>query len=186
MFFLADRLQSLLDRGKAGPPSGPEPAREPARPPSRLEDHVVLIGYGRVGSVIGEEIRRRGLPLFVIDENQEIVDRAEAVGIEAVLGDRLPVEFLTVANIARALRLFVAIPNGFEAGQFVAQARALQPSIRIVARAHSDAEAEHLTQLGAEEVILGERETALGMIGAMFAGPERGLQQPSPAVAAQG
>ncbi len=186
MFFLGERLQSLLDRREAGSPLGPQPAPEPDRPPTQLEDHVVLVGYGRVGSVIGEEIRRRGLPLFVIDENQEIVDRAQAAGVEAVLGDRLPVELLTAANIARARRLFVAIPNGFEAGQFVAQARALQPSIRIVARAHSAAEAEHLTELGAEEVILGERETALGMIGAMFAGPEPGLQQASSAAAAGG
>ena len=44
------------------------------------------------------------------------------------------------------------------------QARVANPGIKIVARAHSDAEAEHLTRLGADIAIMGEREIARGMI----------------------
>jgi CPA2 family monovalent cation:H+ antiporter-2 len=171
MFFLVDRLRSRAERRSAA--TMPEPAADTSRPPAptRLRDHFVLVGYGRVGGVIGEEIRGRGLPLFVIDQNQQIVDRAQAQGVEAVLGEGLPGELLTAANIAAARALFVAIPNGFEAGQFVTQARTAQPALKIVARAHSDDEVEHLRQLGADQVILGERETALGMLAAMFDNP---------------
>ena len=58
----------------------------------------------------------------------------------------------------------VAIPNAFEAGQVVQQARTANPGLRIIARAHSDAEVEHLERLGANVVIMGEREIARGMI----------------------
>ena len=52
----------------------------------------------------------------------------------------------------------------------VARAKTLNPAIRIIARAHSDAEVEHLRRYGADHVIMGEREIALGMIELIGAG----------------
>ena len=63
-----------------------------------------------------------------------------------------------------ATRLILAIPNAFEAGQIVLRARAANPNINVVARAHSDAEVEHLKGLGANTVIMGEREIARGIV----------------------
>lgn len=48
------------------------------------------------------------------------------------------------------------------------QARVTNPGIKIIARAHSDAEVEHLTHLGANIAIMGEREIARGMIERLF------------------
>ena len=71
---------------------------------------------------------------------------------------------LAAANLAEARLLLVAIPNAFEAGQIVEQARAANPRLEIVARAHFDAEVDHLRQHGANEVIMGEREIARSML----------------------
>ena len=60
--------------------------------------------------------------------------------------------------------LFVAIPQAFEAGQIVQQARRANPDLPIVARAHFDAEVEHLLAMGASQVMMGEREIALAML----------------------
>ena len=60
--------------------------------------------------------------------------------------------------------MVIAIPNAFEAGQAVEQARKQIPKVLIVARAHSDEEETHLKTLGADVVILGEREIGLGMV----------------------
>ena len=54
----------------------------------------------------------------------------------------------------------VAIPEAFEAGEVVEQARAANPSLRIVARAHSDGAAAHLSRVGADIVVLRKREIA--------------------------
>ena len=71
---------------------------------------------------------------------------------------------LKLANLAQAATIVVAIPDAFEAGQATGQARTANPSIRIVGRAHSDDETEHLTRFGADIVIMGEREIARGMV----------------------
>jgi len=60
--------------------------------------------------------------------------------------------------------LFVAIPQAFEAGQIVQQARRANPKLPIVARAHFDAEVQHLLAMGASRVVMGEREIALAML----------------------
>ena len=63
-------------------------------------------------------------------------------GIEAVVANA--VTSLAVANLAKARCLLVAIHENFEAGQIVAQARAISPEFVILARGHSSAEQEHL------------------------------------------
>ncbi|WP_245476980.1 NAD-binding protein, partial [Mesorhizobium sp. M1A.F.Ca.IN.020.03.1.1] len=70
-------------------------------------------------------------------------------------------------NPEGAKRLILAIPNAFEAGQVVLRARAANPGISVIARAHSDAEVEHLKALGADTVIMGEREIARGIVEAV-------------------
>ena len=71
---------------------------------------------------------------------------------------------ITAANVAGAKRLILAIPDGFEASGVLRKARQINPGIEIVARAHSDAEVEHLRQGGADFIIMGEREVARGML----------------------
>ena len=68
-------------------------------------------------------------------------------------------------TLRRPGAVIIAIPNAFEAGQAVEQCRQLNPQLRIVARAHSDEEVRYLHDLGAEHVIMGEREIGLGMLG---------------------
>jgi CPA2 family monovalent cation:H+ antiporter-2 len=71
---------------------------------------------------------------------------------------------IAAANLPQAKLLFVAIPESFEAGQIVEQARAANPALEIVARAHSDADQDYLNKCGASFTIMGEREIAQGMM----------------------
>ena len=123
----------------------------------------MLVGYGRVGQLVGETLMREGWPLLVIEDATDIVERLRAEGIEVVSGNAAEHRVLMAANLKDAKLLLVAIPNGFEAGQIVEQARAANPGIDIVARAHFDAEVEYLSKLGANVVIMGEREIARSM-----------------------
>jgi len=68
------------------------------------------------------------------------------------------------ACLAEARLLFVAIPQSFEAGQIIQQARAINPGLKIIARSHSEEEEQHLTAHGATLTIMGEREIARRMI----------------------
>jgi CPA2 family monovalent cation:H+ antiporter-2 len=104
------------------------------------------------------------LPLLVIEEAADAAETLRAAGIECIQGNAASDPVLAAANIAAARILFVAIPAAFEAGQIVEQARRAQPGLEIVARAHFDAEVDHLRKLGANAVIMGEREIALAML----------------------
>jgi len=139
-------------------------------PPTRLTDHTILIGYGRVGSLVGESLKDRGLPFLVIEDADKTIARLKADEIETVIGNAANADVFAAANAAGAKRLILAIPNAFEAGQIVLRARAANPAIEIIARAHSDAAVEHLTGLGANTVIMGEREIARGIVEQVVSG----------------
>ena len=132
---------------------------------TKQEGHTVLVGFGRVGSIVGNRLIARSMPLLVIDDNEEKVASLRARNVEAVLANA--VTQLVCANLKKAQQLVIAIPDCFEAGQIVEQARKANPSLRIVARAHSDAEERYLREYGASEVIQGSRETAEAMLAAL-------------------
>ncbi|MGD9742271.1 MAG: YbaL family putative K(+) efflux transporter, partial [Dongiaceae bacterium] len=161
-FAVTARLRPRFER-PAAVEDGP-PDRAPALTVSALEDHTVVIGSGRVGSLLGEALRQAGRTFLVIEDRRERIEQLREEGIETIIGNAASPEVLAAANLGKARQLFIAIPNGFEAGQIAEQARALNPSLEIVARAHSDAEVEHLDSHGADLVIMGEREIARAMI----------------------
>jgi CPA2 family monovalent cation:H+ antiporter-2 len=131
---------------------------------TRLSGHTILIGYGRVGSLVGQALAENGLPFLVIEDADKTIAKSKADGIETISGNAAKGDVFLSANAAGAKRLILAIPNAFEAGQIILRARAANTSIAIIARAHSDAEVEHLRGLGADVVIMGEREIARGIV----------------------
>ncbi len=161
VFAGVDWLIARLERRKAPSPSL---AATKAIPMTHLTDHTILVGYGRVGNLIGNDLKQKKLPFLVIEASDSTVSKLRESGIEALTGNAAQPEILKAAALTKSRNVVVAIPEAFEAGQIVQQARAANASIRIIARAHSDAEVEHLQGLGADTVIMGEREIARGMI----------------------
>jgi CPA2 family monovalent cation:H+ antiporter-2 len=152
LFAFAARRETST-RGAAAPDL-PTPAFET----TTLTDHAVLVGYGRVGHLIADNLNGK-MPLLVIEEGP-----VGEPGIAYVRGNAARSDVLAAAKLRAARLLFVAIPQSFEAGQIVQQARKVNPTLPIVARAHFDAEVKHLLACGATEVIMGEREIALAML----------------------
>ncbi len=136
----------------------------PEQAPTTLSGHTIVVGHGRVGSVVAQAVRQAGLPLLVIEDSDERIEKLKGQGIDVLAGNAVSADILKLANLSGAATIVVAIPNAFEAGQVAAQARAANPRISIVARAHSDDEIEHLEKFGADVVIMGEREIARGMV----------------------
>jgi CPA2 family monovalent cation:H+ antiporter-2 len=132
--------------------------------PTSLTGHAVVVGYGRVGQVLVDGLRMDGHEALIVDDKPERVDQAREAGLEALLGSGADADVVKATNVEAAKLLFVAIPNPFEAGQVVAKARAANAALKIIARAHSDEEVTHLKALGADEIIMGERELAQAML----------------------
>ncbi|WP_411340173.1 YbaL family putative K(+) efflux transporter [Sphingopyxis sp. J-6] len=130
-------------------------AAEPAR--------TVLIGFGRVGSHIGELLCGRGETLTVIEDQKDMAAAAGAAGAAVIVGNAASESVLRQAGLDTASTLLIAIPEGVEAGAIVRRARAINPKLVIVARAHSDEEVNDLVRRGADHVVMAERETAARM-----------------------
>ncbi len=157
--FLNPLLFALAARREASPKLAPAPdLPRPAPELTKLTGHAVLVGYGRVGKLIADGIKN-AMPLLVLEEGA-----VGDLGIEHIRGNAAKDDVLAAANLGAAKLLFVAIPEAFEAGQIVEQARRANPQLPIVARAHFDAEVDHLLAHGANKVIMGEREIALAML----------------------
>jgi CPA2 family monovalent cation:H+ antiporter-2 len=160
---------ALLDRFLS---KTPDTVAKPAAPASRepvpktdLTEHIVLVGHGRVGRFITASSPPGSAPFLIIEDDAEAASRLRAEGHSAIGGNAADPEVLAAANLPAAKCLLVAIPDAFEGGQVVQQARALNPRLRIVARAHSEAEIEHLMKHGATAVVMGEHEIAKAMLG---------------------
>jgi CPA2 family monovalent cation:H+ antiporter-2 len=160
-------LFDLLDRWRRKHDPSAE-AAGPVEPeglaPTALGDHAVVVGFGRVGSAIGETLEKRGVPYVVIEDSGKVAEGLRSRGVEVFAGNAVEGSVLDAAGVARARWLFVAIPNAFEAGHMVRAARTANHGLVIVARAHFDEEVDYLKSHGANEVIMGEREIARGMV----------------------
>ncbi len=128
-----------------------------------LTDHVLLVGYGRVGKRIAAALRERGLRLVVADENRERVEQLRIQGLHAVAGDASEPAVLIQAHVARARLLVIAIRDTFHVRRMVEIARALNPAIQVVVRSHSEEEARLLQRENIAQVFLGEETLAVAM-----------------------
>ena len=141
--------------------SPPKPAQDQIEATTQ-EGHAVLVGYGNIGRWIGEALAAAKIPLVVIDEKDDLVAKLNAAGIEALAGSAPSA--LAAANLPQARALMVAVPEAFEAGQIVAQARVANPALFIIAHSHSSEETDYLSKLGANAVVEGAREIAGTMV----------------------
>ncbi len=123
-------------------------------------DHAIVIGYGRVGSVVAQDLGKQGIPFVVIDEDDDLIDRAHRDGIPGIRGNALSSRVLAEASPESARIAAVAIPVALEAGEVLVKLRAANPDLILLARAHSDAEVAHLIERGADHAIMAERVLA--------------------------
>ena len=129
-----------------------------------MTDHDVVVGYGRVGSLVGAGLLAGGRNVLVFEERAEAIEAARTDGAEVVAGNASDPLTLEAANLPAARRLFVTIPEPFEAGTLIQSAREANPGLTILARAHSDEAIAHLTSMGATIIVMGEREIARRML----------------------
>ncbi|MCZ8203171.1 cation:proton antiporter [Gemmatimonas sp.] len=126
-------------------------------------NHVIVIGYGRVGRTIGEAFQRVGVPFVAIDQDRRVVEAMRTLGVAAVYGDAARPGILEHARPEFATLLVVATPDPYHARRVIELARARNPDIDIIVRTHADTEQEFFEQLGVGKALMGERELAFGM-----------------------
>jgi CPA2 family monovalent cation:H+ antiporter-2 len=128
------------------------------------EQHVVIVGYGRVGRHISNLLEKMPIPHLVIDSNAEHIEELNRRGIPSLYGDASNSEVLTHAGLEHARALVVAGPDEAASELVVASARDIAPRLPIIARATTEEGIRHLADLGAQNVIHPELEGGLEIV----------------------
>jgi CPA2 family monovalent cation:H+ antiporter-2 len=135
-----------------------------AAPPGAAGPRVVLCGFGRVGSAVGEALETFGISYTVIEIDPDIVKLLRGRGVACLFGDAVHAKILGAAGAAQAELAVVTIPEIERARLAVRQLRALNPGLVILARAHHGPAHEELAGSGATEVVQPELEAAATLI----------------------
>lgn len=135
--------------------------------PTTMHDHVVLVGFGRVGGMVADAARAAGHRLVIIDTARTRLEAVRSESVDVVAGQATDPDVLAAANLAQARCLVVAIPDAYEAGQVVQQAHRFNLRLPIIARAASPAEGEHLKGFGATQIIEAQEQVGLALIAAL-------------------
>jgi len=132
--------------------------------PKGPSGHTVIVGYGRIGSLVGRALQEQGLPVVAVDEDRRRVEELRDRGVTAVYGDATTPGVLEAAGADRARLIVVTTPEGYRARRLVELARQLQPGIGTAVRASTEREVAELEREGVGMAIMGERELAFGFL----------------------
>jgi voltage-gated potassium channel len=119
----------------------------------RLSGHYVICAYGRVGRAVTEELQRRSYMSVVIESKPELERLLEKHGVRYISGDPADETVLRQAGIERARGLICAVDSDAANVFITLTARALNPDLRIVARASERASIDKLVRAGADEIV---------------------------------
>jgi len=124
---------------------------------AKMENHVVVVGYGRNGDQVVNELIGLGNSLIVVDESHEIVINNMGKPIRFIEGDATQDEILIKADIKSAQALITTLPNDADNLFVVLTARSLNPNLKIISRASSDSSEQKLRMAGVDSVVMPER-----------------------------
>ena len=118
----------------------------------KLKGHYIICGFGRIGEIIARQLKERGIPLVVVDNDPGNLARLEEAGYSFVVGDATREEVLQEAGIDRASGLVAVVHSDASNVYIVLTARSLNPNLYIVARAEERGAEQKLKRAGADKV----------------------------------
>lgn len=129
-----------------------------------LKDHVVIIGYGRVGKHLVDVLELLKVPHLVIETDAETIQALNQRSTATLYGDAANSEVIVHAGLEKARALVVTVPDEVNAIMVIKAAREINPQLPIVARAATEEGVRDLSKIGAQHVVHPELEGGLEII----------------------
>ena len=124
---------------------------------SRIEDlhgHVIICGYGRIGTMLARELRTAGAAFVILEQGEARCAEARAAGCLCIHGDATDEESLLHAGIGRAKALATALPDDAANVFITLSARNMNRALTIIARGEAPSTERKLLHAGADRVVL--------------------------------
>jgi len=118
----------------------------------QLKNHYIICGYGRIGRVLCNQLKRKPIDLVVIDKNRELIPILDEDKVLYLSGDATDEANLNKAGIQRAKGLIAVMATDTDNVFLVLTARQLNPDLYIIARASQDKAKSKLQAAGANKV----------------------------------
>ncbi len=119
---------------------------------NKLEEHIIVCGFGRVGRGAARELQRAGVPFLIVDKSEDRVEWAIRDGMLAVLADATDDETLKHAGIMRAKGLIATLQSDADNLFVILSAKALKPALQVSARVASEQSEKKMRLAGADHV----------------------------------
>ncbi len=129
-----------------------------------LENHIIICGYGRVGSWVGKVLTDFDIPFMVVEYNENVAATLKEKGIDVIYGDPAETEIMEAANIKDAKALVLAIPDIVAQENLIAYAQTVSPQLKIITRVHDEGDLEKLKALRVDKIVQPEFEAAVAII----------------------
>jgi len=124
----------------------------------KLENHVIICGYGRNGKQAAHVLKKHKMRFVVIEEKKEIIASLSHKYTDLVIqGDSTQDEVLMRAGVLKAKALITTLPVDADNVFIVLSARSLNPKLTIISRASEDATDKKLKIAGADNVIMPDK-----------------------------
>lgn len=138
------------------------------RPPPAAGTHdgtdVVLVGLGRVGLTVAENLARWDTAVTAVDLDHDAVRAARQHGVRAIWGDATDARVLAEAGLADARLLITTLPDATSNAIAIALVRRARPDLQVIARAHRGFQSVRLDHAGADLVVEPEFEGAITLL----------------------
>jgi voltage-gated potassium channel len=118
----------------------------------KLQDHIIVCGFGRVGRGAARELQRASVPFLVVDKSEDRVEWAIRDGMLAVLADATDDETLRNAGVMRAKGLIATLASDADNLFVILSAKALKPGLQVSARVNSEQTERKMRLAGADHV----------------------------------
>ena len=130
----------------------------------QIKNHVVICGYGRIGSYIGRSLMMANIPFVAIDYNFRTVEMVRKEGINIIYGDPCDIDILDYAQAEEAAILILALPEKYTQETIIMNAKKLNPHIYIIGRVHREVDQRRLKDLGVHLIVQPEFEASISII----------------------
>lgn len=144
-FLIEDQIQSVIGN------------RRMNKAISELKNHTVICGYGRVGRILADELKRANHPFVIIDRDESISTDLAAAEMLCVQADATDEDSLRSAGIMEADQVAVVLPDDAANVFITLSSRNLNPDLNIIARGMKITTEAKLRQAGANMVVLAEQ-----------------------------
>lgn len=121
---------------------------------SKLENHVIICGFGRIGQFLAADLKRNRFPFVILEQEASIQEEANAKGFLCLTGDATSDEMLLRGGVKRAKAVVCALPTDAANVFITLTCRGLNPKLQIISRAEQESSEVKMIQAGANRTVL--------------------------------